>query len=110
MINIHGYYERDIDYLLKFQNPLELVADYYQANLQLELNDVIAEFAHSKTTRAIILLCRRQRQKNRSDDNGNHSDKDVTDRLDRVIDYATNLKRQKTLTFPVLTFEACKMS
>lgn len=42
MTNIHGYYERDIDYLLKFQNPLELVADYYQANLQLELNDVIA--------------------------------------------------------------------
>ncbi len=48
MTNIHGYYERDIDYLLKFQNPLELVADYYQANLQLELNDEIARICDTQ--------------------------------------------------------------
>ncbi|MEN3003333.1 hypothetical protein [Dehalobacterium formicoaceticum] len=48
MTNIHGYYERDIDYLLKFQNPLELVADHYKFNLQAELNDVIARICDTQ--------------------------------------------------------------
>jgi hypothetical protein len=48
MTNIHGYYERDIDYLLKFQNPLELVADHYQLNLHAELNTVIARICDTQ--------------------------------------------------------------
>lgn len=42
MTNIHGYYERDIDYLLKFPNPLKVVADRYQVNTRAYLHDVVA--------------------------------------------------------------------
>lgn len=42
MTNIHGYYERDIDYLLKFQNPLKLIVDRYQVNTRAYLHDVVA--------------------------------------------------------------------
>ena len=42
MTKIHGYYERDIDYLLKFQNPLKLIADRYQVNTRAYLHDVVA--------------------------------------------------------------------
>ena len=48
MTNIHGYYERDIDYLLKFQNPLKLVADRYQVNTRAYLHDVIARICDTQ--------------------------------------------------------------
>lgn len=48
MKNIHGYYEADIDYLLQFQNPLELVADYYRVNLRAELHEVITRVCDTK--------------------------------------------------------------
>lgn len=46
--NLHGYYEKDIDYLLQFQNPLELVADHYQVNLRAELHDVVTSVCDTK--------------------------------------------------------------
>jgi hypothetical protein len=48
MINIHGYYEKEIDYLLKFQDPLKLVADRYQINLRAYLYDVIARLCDTQ--------------------------------------------------------------
>lgn len=48
MKNVHGYYEINLDYLLQFQNPLELVADYYQVNMRSELHDVVARVCDTK--------------------------------------------------------------
>lgn len=48
MTNIHGYYERDVDYLLKFQNPLQLVSDYYQLNQPTGVEDVIARICDTQ--------------------------------------------------------------
>lgn len=48
MTNIHGYYESDLDYLLKFQNPLKLVSDRYQFNTRAYLHDVVARLCDTQ--------------------------------------------------------------
>lgn len=48
MTNIHGYYESDFDYLLKFQNPLKLVSVRYQVNTRAYLHDVVARLCDTQ--------------------------------------------------------------
>ena len=46
--NMHGYDEDELDYLLRFQNPLELIADHYRELAHAELHTVVARVCDTK--------------------------------------------------------------
>jgi hypothetical protein len=54
--NMHGYSEDELDYLLRFQNPLELITDHYRELAHAELHTVVARVCDTKDHTGDYLL------------------------------------------------------
>jgi hypothetical protein len=48
MRHISQYDEQSLDYLLKFQNPLQMVADHYMQDIRVDLSAIIARICDTQ--------------------------------------------------------------